>query len=139
MASFEKELNRSPGPEGLSNYRKVEERLDILGSRIEELMKLITLKTERLSVKQRMIDERQDEMAQDFQKRLMAILTKSADLPKIELKIQELLERQNQVVRNFDNRMNHFRKVVETQEVQLFKALAELDESRREIARLKRG
>ena len=125
-------------PEHHSANRKFEERLEIFSSRLEELTKLINLKTERLGVRQRMTEERQDEISQDFQKRLTAVITKSAEMPKMQLKIEELLDRQNQVIRNFENRMNHFRKVIENQEVQMFRALTELEEARREIARLKR-
>lgn len=138
MATFEKELPRNNLSESLSHNRKIEERLDVIGGRIEELTKLINLKTERLAVKQRMIEERQEEMFQDFQRRLMAVLSKSSDMPKVELKIQELLERQNQMIRTFENRMNHFRKVSEDQQIQLFKAANELEEYRRELSRLKR-
>ena len=125
-------------PEHHSINRKFEERLEIISSRLEELTKLINLKTERLSVRQRMFEERQDEVASDFQKRLTSMVARYSEMPKIELKIQELLERQNQVIRTFESRMNHFRKVIDNQESQLFRALTELEEARREIARLKR-
>lgn len=143
MTTLERDLSRpqlnSPMPDHHSANRKLEERLEIFSSRLEELTKLINLKTERLSVRQRMNEERQDEMAIDFQKRLTTLVTKSAEMPKMELKIQELIERQNQVIRNFENRMNHFRKVIENQEIQMYRALTELEEARREIARLKRA
>ncbi len=139
MASFDKEVPRTPSVEGFSQNRKIDERLDILSARIEELTKLLNMKTERLGVKQRMIEERHEEMTQDFQKRLMAVLSRSVDMPRMELKIQELLEHQNQMVRNFENRLNHLKRVTENQELQLFKATAELDEARREIMKLKRG
>jgi hypothetical protein len=107
MSSFEPSLTRPLTPESHSQNRKFEEKLEILSTRLEELGKLINMKTERLTLKQRAAEERQDERA-------------------------------NQLTRNFETRVNHLRKLVENQENQIYRALTELEELRREIARLKR-
>jgi len=138
MPTFETERSRPLTQESHSQIRKIEERMDVLSSHLEELTKLINLKTEKVAIKQKTLEERQEEMIQDFQKRLIAVITKSAELPKLEVRIQELIERQNHAMRNFESRMNHFRKITENHESQLFRVLTEVEELRREIARLKR-
>jgi len=93
--------------------KKLEERISILASNLEELTKLINMKTERLAVKMRMVEERQEEFIQDVQKRLLALNVRGAETAKLDLKIQELLERQNQMVRNFENRINQMKRALE--------------------------
>jgi hypothetical protein len=129
----------APRKEGAGGaLKRNEERIDVLNQKFEDLAKLMTMKTERLMVKVRMMEERQNEFIMDTQKKLTGMVTRSAELPKLEMRMQEVLERHNQVIRTFENKINHIKRVVDQQEVTLFKAMAELEESRREIARLKR-
>lgn len=121
-----------------SALKRNEERLDVLNQKFEDLAKLMTMKTERLMVKVRMMEERQNEFIMDTQKKLTGMVTRSAELPKLEMRMQEVLEKHNQVIRTFENKINHIKRIVDQQEISLFKAIAELEESRREIARLKR-
>lgn len=123
---------------GGGGLKRLEDRLDVLNQKFEDLAKLMTMKTERLMVKVRMMEERQGEFIMDTQKKLTTMVTRSAEGPKMEMRVQELLEKHNQVVRAFENKINQIKRLVDQQEVTLFKAMGELEESRREIARLKR-
>jgi hypothetical protein len=42
-------------------------------------------------------------------------------------------------VRTFENRLGQLKRIVENQEVELYKLVAELQEARKELARLKRS
>ncbi|MGE3972953.1 MAG: hypothetical protein AB7F59_00350 [Bdellovibrionales bacterium] len=121
-----------------NSLRRAEERMDILTQKLEELAKLMTMKTERLMVKVRLMEERQNEFIMDTQKKLTGMVTRSAELPRVEMRMHEVIEKHNQVVRAFENKINQIKRLVDQQEVQLFKAMGELEESRKEIARLKR-
>jgi archaellum component FlaC len=55
-----------------------------------------------------------------------------------ESKIQEMMDRHNQVLQTYDVRMGQIQKIVHEQELQLMGAKASLEEARREIARLKK-
>jgi len=121
-----------------SGLKRLEARVDVLGQKFEDLAKLMTMKTERLMVKVRLMEERQTEFIMDTQKKITGMVTRSADVPKMEMRVQELLEKHNQVIRTFENKISQIKRLVDQQEISLFKALAELEDSRREIARLKR-
>ena len=54
------------------------------------------------------------------------------------MKIQELVDRHNSIIRNFENRLLSMQRLVSEQEMTLHNAQAALDEARNEIARLKR-
>jgi len=134
------ELNRSSHSLGgtVTGNKKIEEKFEALANRIEELTKLINMKTERIAVKQKMMEERQEDTAQDTQKKFISLMARHGDLPKVEFKIQEMIERHNQVVRMFENRLTQMKRVIDEQNMQLLKTAAEFDEARREISRLKR-
>ncbi len=52
-------------------------------------------------------------------------------------KIEQLLERHNQIVRNFENKMVHLTRVLSEQEIQILNSKSALEEAHREIARLR--
>jgi chromosome segregation ATPase len=53
-------------------------------------------------------------------------------------KIESMIERHNQLVRNFENKIVHVTRVLSDQEMQLLNAQSALDEALREISRLKK-
>lgn len=55
-----------------------------------------------------------------------------------ETKIQEMMDRHNQVLQTYEVRLSQIQKLVQEQEIQLMGARASLEEARREIARLKK-
>ena len=52
-------------------------------------------------------------------------------------KIEDLLERHNQIVRNFENKMIHLSRILSEQEVQLLGSQSALEEAHREISKLR--
>ncbi len=55
----------------------------------------------------------------------------------INLKIEELLARHNQIVRNFENKMTHLTRILSEQEIQILNSKSALEEAHRELARLR--
>ncbi len=53
-------------------------------------------------------------------------------------KIQELVDRHNQLVQSFEVRITQMQKVMAEQEMQLMTSRSELKEAQRELARMKR-
>lgn len=56
-----------------------------------------------------------------------------------ESKIQEMMDRHNQVLQSYEVRIGQIQKLVNDQQIQLMSAKAALEESRREITRLKKS
>ena len=55
-----------------------------------------------------------------------------------DLKVQELIDRQNGVLKTYEVRMNHLQKLLHEKDAQLISSQAALNESKMEISRLKR-
>ncbi|HEX4925599.1 MAG TPA: hypothetical protein VFV50_16005 [Bdellovibrionales bacterium] len=119
--------------------RKIEERFQMVADQLNEISRIMALRTERLAVKIKLLEERQANFIEDFQKRLTSLTTKALSGARVDVKVAELIEKHNQVVRTFENRLSQLKRVVENQEIELYKAANELQEARKELAKLKRG
>jgi hypothetical protein len=139
MDFIEAERPRSAKVEQAIDDRKQNARFEKISEQINELSKLMNLKTERTAIKVKLLEERHQAFMEEVQQRLTNIAVKASDKPRIDFKIEEMLEKHNQVIRTFENRLNQLKRIVENQEVELYKATAELQEARKEIAKLKRG
>jgi hypothetical protein len=56
----------------------------------------------------------------------------------LDLKVQEMVDRHNNVIKSFEVRMNHLQKLLAEKEAQMISTQAALNEAKMEIARLKR-
>lgn len=125
------DLSRDP-------VKKLEEKLDSLSVRIEELSKLIHMKTEKISLKLRMLEERMDSIHEDFQKKHLALNNRTAELPRLDIKIQELFELHNQSIRMLENRLQQLKKVSDTHEASMVKLSSDLEETKRDLFKIRR-
>jgi chromosome segregation ATPase len=132
------ESEPTPAPRAKSDTRKTEDRVNAMGEQINELSRLLALKAERMSIKIKLIEERQQSYIEEFQKKLTTLNVKLSDKPRVDIMVQEIVEKHNQVIRTFENRLGQLKRVVENQEAELYKVMNELQEARRELARLKR-
>lgn len=121
-----------------TDARKADQKVNALGEQINELSRILALKTERMSIKIKLLEERQQAFVEEFQQKMTSMNVKLSDRPRVDIMVQEIIERHNQVVRTFENRLGQLKRVVENQEVELLKAMNELSEARKELARLKR-
>lgn len=64
--------------------------------------------------------------------------TEKLDQDHVNQKIEDLIERHNQIVRNFENKMVHLTRVLSDQEMQILNSKAALEEAAQEISRLKK-
>jgi hypothetical protein len=55
-----------------------------------------------------------------------------------EAKVEALMERHNQIIQNFEVRLNQAQKIIENQSLNIVKQQDVIDESRRQIERLKK-
>ncbi|MEQ1878098.1 MAG: hypothetical protein ABL958_15755 [Bdellovibrionia bacterium] len=122
----------------VKNPKKLEERVQGLSDQMNELSRLLALKTEKMSIKIRLLEERQQGFIEDFQKKLTSFNVRMSDKPRVDIMVQEIIEKHNQIVRTFENRLGQLKRVVENQEAELYKIMNELQEARRELSRLKR-
>lgn len=119
-------------------HRKLEERVALINDRSQEALKTMSLKTEKLVQKHLYLEQRLDALIGESRAKYAQLSGKLTEKGLHEVEIQSLLERHNQLVRNFESRLGQMQKVVDSQQMQLMNYASALEDARREIAKLKR-
>jgi muramoyltetrapeptide carboxypeptidase LdcA involved in peptidoglycan recycling len=73
-----------------------------------------------------------------IEQKVSAVLNQLGERKTMEMKMQEVVDRHNSVLRGFEQRLNQMQKVISDKEAQMIHAQAALNEAKMEIARLKR-
>lgn len=106
-------------------------KMDELAHAMKERLRDLHQLTTRLDAKIAQVDQVSEQRAE----RLSAQFGASQ---KYEENVQDLIDRQNMVIRNFENRLVAMQRVISQQEVALHNSEEALREARHELARLKR-
>lgn len=114
-----------------------EKRNDSLNGKVEELVKMLNNRFERFSQAIVRSEELQAKSYQETSGRLAQMSAKVNERRVNDTKIQELIDRHNTIVRNFENRLHSLQRLVSEQEMVLLNSQAALEETRAELA--KRG
>jgi chromosome segregation ATPase len=77
-------------------------------------------------------------LAVETGQKLQQINTKLAERKALDMKIQEMVDRHNNVIKSFEVRLNHMQKLLAEKELMAASAQTALNEAKMEIARLKR-
>ena len=75
---------------------------------------------------------------QDVHNKLAKVVSRLNERLTSDSKIEELMDRQQQVLQGFELRLSQMQKIITEQELMLAAARSELKEAQREITRLKR-
>ncbi|NCN40086.1 hypothetical protein GW916_02445 [bacterium] len=122
-------------------WKKVKEmdpRLERTQTRVQELSSSCKLRFERVqSHLQRQAEGTQGQFG-DMHAKVAQLLSKVNETRLAENRIQEIVDRHQQVVRSFEARLTQLKKLVSEQELQLSASRAELKDALKEISRLKR-
>lgn len=117
---------------------QMEKRTETIGFKMEELARTIHARLERFSQSIVRVEESQSKTAQETNAKFATVAQKVNERKISDMKVQELVDRHNSIVRNFENRMLSMQRLVSEQEMSLHNAQAALEEARNEISRLKR-
>ncbi len=113
-------------------------KIDKLNFEFEEWKKAVSLRSEKTIQKLKSVEDRMGQLVREINERQAYILTRVKDKQLGEMKIEGLLERHNQIVQSFELRLAQAQRVIENQSLQLNKQQALIDESRRQIEKLKK-
>ena len=75
---------------------------------------------------------------ENLERRIQSGSTRISDYARMEMRIQEMLEKHNQVVRGFEMKMQQMKRSLDEQNLKTLGFAEALDEARRELARIKR-
>ncbi len=119
-------------------FKEQEAKLEMLNSRVTEVVGASKVKFERLAGVSQRLDEMVRSGLQDLATKQSQMMGRLNERKVGDAKIQELVDRHNQLVQTFEARLVQMQKLISEQEMQLMTSRAELKEAQREIARLKR-
>lgn len=125
-------------PVDRAELKRVEERFEVINDRVTELVKTNTLKGEKASQRVAQAEGRIEALAQEIRSKYAQLSGRVTERNLMETEVQSMLDRHNQVVRNFENRMTQMQRLIENQQMLLMNSQAAIEEARRELARLKR-
>ncbi len=117
---------------------QMERRSETIAFKMEELARTVHARLERFSQSIARFEESQNKTQGENAQRFATIVAKVNERKVGDMKVQELMDRHNAVIRNFENRMLSLQRLTSEQEMTLHNAQAALIEARNEIARLKR-
>lgn len=108
--------------------------------RIEADVKELTAQMHQLKMQNQMLERKLEQMNLQYQEltnKFMTLASKANERRVTEGKMQDLIDRHNTLIMNFENRMTHMSRIISEQELKLYNATATVEDARREIARLR--
>lgn len=84
------------------------------------------------------IEKQQSLINRDFQNQLQSLSSRVSDKKASEMKVQELIDRHNGLIKSYEVRLNQVQKLMVEKENQSIQLQSSLNEARMEIARVKR-
>ncbi len=117
---------------------QLSENLSKIVSQINEFMKSSQLKFERLNASVQRLEQGHQALNTEAVQKLGQLHNRFAERKTMDLKIQEMMDRHNSVLRSFEMRLGQMHKVLTEKEAQLLQSQSALNDAKMEIARLKR-
>jgi uncharacterized protein YqgV (UPF0045/DUF77 family) len=107
-------------------------------AQVNEFAKTSQIKVERVTHAMTKTDITVHNLETEVQQKHTVLSNKMAERRTLDLKIQEMVDRHNNILRTFEVRMSQMQKVIADKEAQLLQSQSALNEAKMEIARLKR-
>lgn len=119
----------------LSQYDR---RMDQMAAQIGELSRDSQSRLDRYGQQLMRLEDGIQRLTTDTSNRLAALAGRVNERKVSDSKLQDLIDRHNLLVRNFENRLSSLQKLASDQEQALLSAFAALEDARADLARLKR-
>lgn len=115
-----------------------EKRAETFALKLEEISRLVHARLDRFSQAIVRMEEIQSATHQDTIGKIAQIVAKVNERKVSDNKVQELIDRHNTIIRNFENRLHSLQRLVSEQEMTLHNSQAALEETRAELAKSRR-
>lgn len=112
----------------------------LVPQRIENDLKELAAQVHQLRMQNQLLERKVEQMTmqyQDLSTKYAIVASKTNERKVADSKIQDLIDRHNTLIMNFENRMTHMSRIMSEQEMKLYNATATVEDARREIARLR--
>ncbi|MEZ0391286.1 MAG: hypothetical protein ACAH59_03660 [Pseudobdellovibrionaceae bacterium] len=117
---------------------QVSENLNKIVGQINEFIRNSHAKFERLQASILKLEQNDQVINMEAAQKIGQLHNRLGERKSTDLKIQEMIDRHNNVLRSFEVRMGQMQKILSEKEAMLISAQASLNEAKMEIARLKR-
>lgn len=117
---------------------QMDRRTETIAFKMEELARTVHARLERFSQSIVRVEDSMNKNQGENSQRFATMSARVNERKVADMKVQELMDRHNAIIRNFENRMHSLQRLVSEQEMSLHNSQAALDEARSELSRLKR-
>lgn len=114
------------------------EQINKIVGTVNELIKSSNSKFDRQQALLTRLEQSHNGLALEAGQKINQLSQKVNERKSLDLKVQEMVDRHNNVIKSFEVRMNHLQKLLAEKEAQMIASQAALNETKMEIARLKR-
>ncbi|WP_413568691.1 hypothetical protein ACLWBD_14435 [Bdellovibrio sp. HCB117] len=114
------------------------DQLNKVVATVNELIKSSNIKFEKQSQLLGRLEQSHNGLATEAGQKITQLAQRVNERKSLDLKVQEMVDRHNNVIKSFEVRMNHLQKLLAEKEAQMISSQAALNEAKMEIARLKR-
>lgn len=121
-----------------SQNHALAEQLNKVVATVNELIKTSNIKFEKQSHLLSRLEQSHNGLATEAGQKITQLSQRINERKSLDLKVQEMVDRHNNVIKSFEVRMNHMQKLLAEKEAQMITAQTALNEAKMEIARLKR-
>lgn len=121
-----------------SQIQNIVEQVNKMAATVNEQLKNSAMKMERFQQQLTRLEQSHNGLAQESGQKMAQLNLRLQEKKALDLKVQEMLDRHNNVVRSFEVRMNHLQKLLAEKEAQAAAAQQTLQETKMELMRLKR-
>ena len=121
-----------------SQNQALNEQLGKVVMTVNELIKSSNMKFEKQSHLLTRLEQNHNGLATEAGQKITQLGQRVNERRLLEAKVQEMVDRHNNVIKSFEVRMNHLQKLLAEKEGQMISCQAALNEAKMEIARLKR-
>lgn len=119
------------------NQALVDQMNKIVGT-VNELIKSTNTKFERQQALVSRLEQSHNGLATEAGQKITQLSQRVNERKSLDLKVQEMVDRHNNIIKSFEVRMNHLQKLLAEKEAQMISSQTALNEAKMEIARLKR-
>lgn len=121
-----------------NQMRAMQENMNKMVQYMNENLKTLNTKSDLLNKNVSKLEQQDQMIVQEASQKILQMHSRLAERKSLDVKIQEMVDRQNTILRSYEARMNQMQKILSDKDAQLIQMQAALQETKVEIARLKR-
>lgn len=120
------------------NMHNLQDQMNRFVAQINEFAKGTQVKIDRIGQTVTKLEQSHNATVTENGQKMSMLSNKLGERRTMDLKVQEMIDRHNNILRSFEVRMNQMQKVLSEKEAQLLATTSALNDAKMEIARLKR-